>query len=115
MTTKPKVFVCFSLARKDEEKGKKHKGLLFIGKDDKKEEEYVKKTKVNLSLCEIYKKQRMDYKIPEEWFYSQYYCALAILAKFGVESRSQKCTALFLRYVKDKGLIDYDGKFILLS
>jgi len=54
----------------------------------------------------------MDYKIPEEWFYSQYYCALAILIKFGVESRSQKCTALFLRYVKDKGLIDYDDKFI---
>ena len=54
----------------------------------------------------------MDYKIPEEWFYSQYYCALAILAKFGVESRSQKCTALFLRYVKDKGLIDYDDEFI---
>ena len=112
MTTKPKVFECFSLAKKDEEKGKKHKGLLFVGKYNKKAEEYVQKAKVNLQLCELYKKQRMDYKIPEEWFYSQYYCALAILAKFGVESRSQKCTALFLRYVKDKGLIDYDGKFI---
>ncbi len=41
-----------------------------------------------------------------------YYCALAILTRFGVESRSQKCTALFLRYVKDKGLIDYDDEFI---
>jgi len=41
-----------------------------------------------------------------------YYCALAILAKFGVESRSQKCTALFLRYFKDKGLINYDDEFI---
>ena len=112
MTTKPKVFECFSLAKKDEEKGKKHKGLLFVGKDDKKAEEFVQKAKVNLQLCELYKKQRMDYKIPEEWFYSQYYCALAILAKFGVESRSQKCTALFLRYVKDKSLIDYDDKFI---
>lgn len=54
----------------------------------------------------------MDYKIPEEWSYSQYYCALAILVKFGVESRSQKCIALFLRYVKDKGLVDYDDTFI---
>lgn len=41
-----------------------------------------------------------------------YYCALAILIKFGIESRSQKCTALFLRYVKDKGIIDYDDEFI---
>jgi len=41
-----------------------------------------------------------------------YYCALAILAKYGVESRSQKCTALFLRYVKEKDLINYDDEFI---
>jgi len=112
MIIKLKVFECFSLAKKDEEKGKKHKGLLFVGKDDKKAEEYIQKTKVNLQLCELYKKQHIDYKIPEEWFYSQYYCALAILAKFGIESRSQKCTALFLRYVKDKGLIDYADEFI---
>ncbi len=112
MTFKPKVFECFSSARKDEEKGKKHKGLLFVGRDDKKAEEYVQKAKTNLGTCDLYKEQRLDYKIPEEWFYSQYYCALAILAKFGVESRSQKCTALFLRYVKDKSLIDYDDEFI---
>ena len=31
---------------------------------------------------------------------------------FGVESRSQKCTALFLRYVKDKKLIEYDDELI---
>ncbi len=112
MTIKPKVYECFSIAKKDEEKGKKHKGLLFVGRDDKKAEEYVQKAKTNLGTCDLYKKQRLDYKIPEEWFYSQYYCALAILAKFGIESRSQKCTALFLRYVKDKSLIDYDDDFI---
>src|SRR3989344_1678880 len=103
---------CFVNAQKDEEKGKKHKGLLLVGRDNKKAEEYVQKAKTNLSICDLYKKQRLDYKIPEEWFYTMYYCALAILAKFGVESRSQKCTALFLRYVKDQGLIDYDNEFI---
>ena len=107
-----RVTDCFSSAKKDEEKGNKHKGLLFVGKDDRKAEEYVKKAKTNLEVCDLYKKQRLDYKIPEEWFYTMYYCALAILAKFGVESRSQKCTALFLRDVKDQGLIDYDDEFI---
>lgn len=107
-----KVCECFSSAKKDEEKRKKHKGLLLVGKDDKKAEEYIQKAKTNLGICDLYKKQRLDYKIPEEWFYTMYYCALAILMKFGVESRSQKCTALFLRYVKDKGLIDYDDEFI---
>ncbi len=103
---------CFSSAMKDEEKGRKHKGLLFIGEDNPKAEEYIQKAKTNLGICDLYKKQRFDYKIPEEWFYSMYYCALAILAKFGVESRSQRCTALFLRYVKDKCLINYDDEFI---
>src|SRR3989344_377256 len=76
---------CFVNALKEEKRGKKHKGLLI--------------TKPNN-------------KIPEEWFYTLYYCALAILAKFGIESRSQKCTASFLRYAKDNNLIDYDGEFI---
>lgn len=112
MTIKSKVQDCFSIAKKDEKKGKKHKGLLFVGKDNRKAEEYIQKAKTNLEVCDIYKKQRLDYKIPEEWFYTMYYCALAILAKFGIESRSQKCTALFLRYVKDQRLIDYNDEFI---
>lgn len=103
---------CFLSAKRDEEKGKKHKGLLFVGKDDKKAEEYIQKAKTNLEICGLYKEKRLDYKIPEEWFYTMYYCALAILAKFGIESRSQRCTALFLQYVKYKSFIDYDDEFI---
>jgi hypothetical protein len=38
MTTNHKIFECFSLAKKEEEKGKKHKGLLFVGCDDTKAE-----------------------------------------------------------------------------
>ncbi len=112
MAARHRVTRCFSDARKDEDKGKKHKGLLFTGIDERKAEEYVQKAKMNLELCELYKKRRLDYKIPEEWFYTLYYCALAILAKFGVESRSQRCTALFLRYVKENSLITYDEDFI---
>jgi len=67
---------------------------------------------MNLELCSFYKERGFDYKIPEEWFYTLYYCALAILSKFGIESRSQKCTASFLKYAKDKNLIDYDNNFI---
>ena len=107
-----KLKECFEDAIKDEKKGKKHKGILIVKPDSKKAEEYVGKAKINLELCEVYKQKGFDYKIPEEWFYTLYYCALAILSKFGVESRSQRCTAEFLRYVKDKGLVDYDDEFI---
>ena len=103
---------CFTNAIKDENKGKKHKGLLFTEADDKKAQEYLAKAKANLQLCDFYREKGFDYKIPEEWFYTLYYCALAILSKFGIESRSQRCTAAFLAYAKDKGLIDYDDEFI---
>ncbi len=109
---KKEVMDCFALAGKDEKKGRKHKGLLAANPDNKTAEEYVGKAKINLQLCDLYKSKGYDYKIPEEWFYTLYYCALAILAKFGIESRSQKCTAAFLRYAKDNGLIDYGDEFI---
>lgn len=91
---------CFVLAIKDEKKGKKHKGLLITSLDRKIAEEYLIKAKLNLEFCDLYKLKGFEYKIPEEWFYTLYYCALAILSKFGVESRSQKCTAIFLKYVR---------------
>ena len=107
-----KVKDCFIIAIKDEKKGKKHKGLLITPPDDKKAEEYLAKAKTNLELCDLYKEKGFDYKIPEEWFYTLYYCALAILSKFGIESRSQKCTAAFLRFAKDHSLVEYDDEFI---
>lgn len=103
---------CFINALKDEKKGKKHKGLLIVKIDNNKAREYLNKAKTNLELCGLYKEKGFDYKIPEEWFYTLYYCALAILSKFGIESRSQRCTATFLRYAKDNKLIGYDDEFI---
>lgn len=109
---KKEVRACFANALKDEKKGQKHKGLLMVRPDDKTAKEYLAKAKANLQLCDLYKEQGFDYKIPEEWFYTIYYCALSILSKFGIESRSQKCTATFLRYAKDERLIEYDDEFI---
>ncbi len=103
---------CFENAIRDEKKDKKHKGLLMTKSDNKISEEYIRKAKLNLELCDFYKQKGFDYKIPEEWFYTLYYCALAILSKFGIESRSQKCTAYFLRYAKDNGFIEYEDEFI---
>ena len=101
----------FKTAEKDDKSGVKHKGLVFKGFNDKAKG-YIEKAKKELELCSFYKDKGFDYKIPEEGFYTLYYCALSILSKFGVESRSQRYTALFLRYVKEKGLIDYEDEFI---
>lgn len=103
---------CFSQALKDKNKRKKHKGLLIIKPEPKLAEEYILKAKKNIELCYLLKESGFDYKIPEEWFYTLYYCALSILAKLGVESRSQRCTAAFIRYAKEKGLVEFDQEFI---
>ena len=103
---------CFKATAKDEKKGRKHKGLLLGKPNNKAAQEYIQKAKMELELCNIYKQKGIDYKIAEEWFYALYYCALSILSKFGVETRSQKYTALFLRYIQSRGLIDYDDEFI---
>ena len=103
---------CFKNAEKAEESGIKHKGLLLRKPNDKDAREYIEKAKRELELCDFYKEKGFDYKLPEEWFYTLYYCALAILSKFGIESRNQKYTALFLGYVQEKGLINYEKEFI---
>jgi uncharacterized protein (UPF0332 family) len=106
------VKACFFTAIKEEEKGKKHKGLLKVEPNIEEAKGYLKKAENNIELCHLMKNRNFDYKLPEEWYYTLYYCALAILAKYGVETRSQRCTALFLKYVKNKGFIEYDDEFI---
>lgn len=110
--TAKKLRECLKTAEKNEKQGIKHKGLLIRKPNDQEAKEYIQKAKGELELCAFYKEKGFDYKIPEEWFYSLYYCALAILSKFGIESRSQKYTALFLEYIQEKSLIDYDSEFI---
>lgn len=48
---------CFTTALKDENKDRKHKGLLRVKHDLKEAEEYVIKAKKNLELCKFYKEK----------------------------------------------------------
>jgi hypothetical protein len=107
-----KIRECFKNALKDDRAGKKHRGLLKTAPDMKTAKGYLEKAGVNLKACEYLRKERMDYKLPEEWYYTKYYCVLALLSAYWVESRNQKRTALFLTYLKEKGEIDIDQKDI---
>jgi len=112
MEIEDKIKECFRTAEISEKNGIKHKGLLARSPNQEEAKGYIEKAKKELELCAFYRDKGFDYKLPEEWFYILYYCAIAILAKFGVESRSQKYTALFLKYVKEKGIIEYEDEFI---
>lgn len=103
---------CFQKAEADEKEGRKHKGLLLKKPDDEESKKYIQKARESIEFCELCRQKGYDYKIPEEWFYALYYCGLAILSKFGVETRSQRYTALFLQYIKNKDIIKYNQEFI---
>lgn len=107
-----KLQECLKEADKDEKSGKKHKGLLLIKSNNKEAISYIQKAKREMELFDFYKEKGFDYKLPEEWFYTLYYCGLSILSKLGVESRSQRYTALLLLYLKEKNIIEYDKEFI---
>lgn len=46
------------------------------------------------------------------FFYCIYHCFLAILHKFGYESRNQECTIAVIEMLREQGRIAIDGKFI---
>ena len=70
MTTEQDTQSCFRTALHDEQKGKKHKGLLLTKPNDQRAKEYLTKAKKNLLLCDLYHQQGFEYKIPEEWYYT---------------------------------------------
>ncbi len=46
------------------------------------------------------------------FFYCVYHCFLAVLRKFGYESRNQECTIAMIEMLKEEGKIDINEKFI---
>ena len=100
---KNKVEWCLNKAKKELQEGKKHRGLIKIDADLEKAREHLTKAEHNLKVT-IYL-QRGGYS---DWcssslFYMIYHCLLAILVKFGYETRNQECTfALIASLIEDK-------------
>ncbi|MBI2134260.1 HEPN domain-containing protein [Candidatus Woesearchaeota archaeon] len=93
---------------KSKEGGRKHRGLKKIDPDPKLSKEFVEKAEHNFAA--------MNYMIEgnfKDWaviasFYSRYHCLLAILAKFGYESRNQICTFKVIEFLIESGNLKVD-------
>ena len=100
---KNKVEWCLNKAKKELQEGKKHRGLIKIDVDLEKAREHLAKAERNLKVT--FHLQRGGYT---DWcssslFYVIYHCFLAIVAKFGYETRNQECTfALIASLVEEK-------------
>lgn len=91
--------------RKASKEGLRHRGLRKILPDLHKADDHIKKALHNTAAMEHLMKGRFyDWAIHAA-FYAHYHCLLAILQKFGYESRNQECTFAAIEYLIEQGLI----------
>lgn len=92
--------------KKAEKEGLKHRGLRKVKPDARGAGDHIRKAEHNI--------EAMEYLISggfNDWaisasFYAHYHCLLAILQKFGYESRNQECTFAAVEILAEKGQIN---------
>ncbi len=108
---KDKVKWCLKKAEKELAESKKHRGLIKISPSKVLAREYISKAEHYLEATFLLKEKFSDISASTV-FYSIYHCFLAILAKFGYESRNQECTFAVIYTLAEAGEINIDKSII---
>lgn len=100
MSVKEKLNKCF---KEGERGGERHKGLkkIEVSKDDVMG--HINKAIHNFHAITTFKETGYSDWSASAAFYSLYHLLLAILAKYGFESRNQSCTFALIEDLIDKG------------
>lgn len=101
MSLQDKINTCF----KEGEKGERHKGLKKINPDEELIFKHLAKASHNLNALNDFKKIGYSDWSASAAFYALYHCLLALLTKFGLQSRNQTCTFAFVEDLISKGKI----------
>lgn len=100
---KNKVEWCLNKAEKELQDGKKHRGLVKVDSNLEKARNHLTKAERNLKVTLYLQRGGYTDWCSSSLFYLIYHCFLAILAKFGYETRNQECTfALIASLIEDK-------------
>ena len=100
---KNKVDWCLNKAKKELQTGKQHRGLVKVDADLEKARDHLAKAEYNLKVTLYLQRGGFTDWCSSSLFYVIYHCFLAILAKFGYETRNQECTfALIASLIEDK-------------
>ncbi|HLC98097.1 MAG TPA: hypothetical protein VJC21_04925 [Candidatus Nanoarchaeia archaeon] len=100
---KNKLRWCLQKAKKELQEGRKHRGLIEVMPDSERAREHIAKAEHNLKVTLYLQKGGFTDWCSSSLFYTIYHCFLAILAKFGYESRNQECTfAVIASLIDDK-------------
>ncbi|MBI5872168.1 hypothetical protein HZB88_03720 [archaeon] len=100
---KNKVEWCLNKAKKELQEGKQHRGLVRVDADIEKAREHLAKAEHNIKVTFYLQRGGYTDWCSSSLFYVIYHCFLAIIAKFGYETRNQECTfALIASLIEDK-------------
>ena len=107
-----KVKWCLNKAKSEIEETGLHRGLVKGEFDIGLAEKHIIKAEHNLNAALYFKKVGYGDWSMSAFFYCLYHCLLAILRKYGYESRNQECTLALIELLKEEGKIDIDSEFI---
>jgi len=93
MSLKNKLDKCF---KEGEKEGERHKGLRKIGINKELIDKHLEKAAHNLNAVSEFKNIGYSDWSASAAFYALYHCLLALLIKFGYQSRNQNCTFAFV-------------------
>ena len=105
---KNKVEWCLKKAEKELKKEGKHRGLVKIHPDVAKARKHIEKAEHNLKLMINLRNSKFSDWCGPAAFYTMYHSLLAILAKFGYESKNQECTFALIYSIVENGSIVFD-------
>ncbi len=99
MSLKDKLDKCF---KEGEKAGERHKGLRKIDVNEELINKHLQKAAHNLNAVLDFKKMGYSDWSASAAFYALYQCLLALLIKFGYQSRNQTCTFAFIEDLINK-------------
>ena len=107
-----KVEWCLRKAEIELKKAGKHRGLIKVKPDLENARAYVSKAEHYLKATDYLKKGDFSDISASTVFYSMYHCLLAIVTKFGYESRNQECTFALIYKLIENNEIDLDKELL---
>lgn len=107
-----KVDWCLNKAKKELAEIGMHRGLVEQEQEYKVAALHIAKARHNLNAALFFEKNNYSDWSASAFFYCIYHCFLAILRRFGYESRNQECTIAVIEMLKEQGKIAIDDRFI---
>ena len=105
MSLKDRLDKCFKEGEKAEER---HKGLRKISANQELINKHLAKAAHNLNAVSDFKNMKYSDWSASAAFYALYHCLLALLIKFGYQSRNQNCTFAFVEDLINKRKISLE-------